>query len=137
MASLEKTVEKQQTYLEELIKKYILRKKESVDNPHQLKFEFFEELLNDLVETSEASEEDKQQEEEQKPEPKPKTKSSKAKKKGGRLEGYPPTSREVVNLIDIPEDEKKLIQSMASRYVLSDMKRSSVTTYCQAGLLSG
>lgn len=76
VASLEKTVEKQQTYFEELIKKYILRKKELSDHPNQLKFEFFEQLLNDLVETSAANEDDR--EEEPKPELKSKTiKSSK------------------------------------------------------------
>lgn len=105
IVSLKKTVEKQQTYLEELIKKYILRKKESSDHPNQLNFDFFEQLLNDLVETSAANEDDRQEEEEPKPELKSKTKSSKAKKKGGRLE-IPAHFERVVNLIDIPEDEK-------------------------------
>ena len=118
ISSLEQTVEKQRVYLEDLIKKYILRKKDSIDNPNQLIFDFFEELLNDLANTSHALDADRQQEEEQAPaNVAPSKKKSQARKKGGRHE-IPAHFERVINEIDIPEDEKvDPINGKALRFV--------------------
>lgn len=103
IAVQQQTIQKQRAYLEELIKKYILRKKDSVNNPNQLQFDFLEELIGDLLDTVMAEEKDQEVEPEVKPVSQ--KKSPKTKKKGGRNE-IPPHFERVINLIDIPEDEK-------------------------------
>ena len=103
IATQKQIIEKQRSSLEELIKKYILRKKDSLENPDQLQFNFAEELFADLLETAEAdAEEDSHKEE--KPEKLTSKKASKGKK-GGRPE-IPAHFERIINLIDVPEDEK-------------------------------